>query len=82
MLGLSLGAWLRLGAIVVAVGFLIYSHTRAYQAGRLAEQAAFLEQINQENEDAGNEAERWRTDYRRCVDAGGVYDFETGTCVD
>lgn len=48
--------------------------------GQKAAQADILKQINQENEHAGNEAERWRSDYRRCVDAGGLYDFEAGSC--
>ena len=80
MFGFALGTWLKLGAAVAVLGLLTWSHTAAYQAGRSAEQAAFVERINQENEDAGNSAEDWRGQYRRCVDAGGVFDFETGAC--
>jgi hypothetical protein len=65
---------------VLVLTLLTYSHHKAYQAGRAMEQAAFLNRINQENEHAGNEAERWRADYRRCVNAGGLYQFDTSTC--
>jgi len=47
---------------------------------RTAEQAAFIQQINRENSNAGNTAEDWRAEFRRCTGAGGVYDFETGAC--
>lgn len=66
--------------IVVALGLLTFSHRFAYQAGRQVEQAAFLDRINKENEDAGNSAEDWRAQYRRCVDAGRLFDFEAGSC--
>lgn len=66
--------------IVAAVALLTFSHRFAYQAGRQVEQAAFLDRINKENEDAGNSAEDWRAQYRRCVDAGGLFDFEAGSC--
>lgn len=66
--------------IVVALGLLTFSHRFAYQSGRQVEQAAFLDRINKENEDAGNSAEDWRAQYRRCVDAGRLFDFEAGSC--
>lgn len=74
------GTWIRLGLAAAALAGLGFSHWKAYSVGRAAEQAAFLERINQENDNAGNAAEDWRAEYRRCVGAGGVYDFETGTC--
>ncbi|UUP19486.1 hypothetical protein [Nitratireductor thuwali] len=82
MLGLGIGAWLRIGAVLAVLGGLAWSHHSAYQAGRTAEQAAFMAKLNQENEDAGKAAEDWRARYRRCVDGGGLYSFETGTCDD
>jgi len=66
--------------IVIALSLLTFSHRFAYQAGRQVEQAAFLDRINKENDDAGNSAEDWRGQYRRCVDTGGLFDFETGSC--
>ncbi|EKF17048.1 hypothetical protein [Nitratireductor pacificus] len=80
MFGLSIGAWLRAGAAVAVLGALTWSHLAVYRAGRSAEQAAFAEKINQQNEEAGNAAEDWRARYRRCVDTGGLFDHETGTC--
>lgn len=68
-----------MGAVALG-GALTLSHCKAYQAGRTAEQAAFAAKINQQNEEAGNAAEDWRTAFRRCVDGGGVFDFEAGTC--
>ena len=76
----GLGTWIKLGAGLAVVAALAWSHSAAYRAGRSAEQAAFVERINQENEYAGNSAEDWRSQYRRCVDAGGLFDFETGAC--
>lgn len=69
-----------LGAAAALLAALTASHTFAYRAGRSAEQAEIARHINQENENAGEAAEDWRARLRRCVDAGGVYDFETGAC--
>jgi hypothetical protein len=69
-----------LGAGAAALVLLAWSHTAAYRAGRTYEQAAFAAKITKENDNAGNVAEKWRTDLRRCSDAGGVFDFETGAC--
>jgi hypothetical protein len=49
--------------------------------GRAIERAAIMDFVNRRNEEAGNAAEGWRGEYRRCVDAGGVFDFEAGACV-
>ncbi|WP_166163064.1 hypothetical protein [Chelativorans oligotrophicus] len=76
----GLGTWIQIGIVLAVMSGLAWSHSAAYRAGRSAEQAAFVERINQENEDAGNSAEDWRSQYRRCVDAGGLFDFETGAC--
>jgi len=76
----SLRVWGALAGVVAVVGALTFSHRFAYQAGRSVEQASFLERINKENEDAGSSAEDWRTQYRRCVDAGRLFNFEAGTC--
>lgn len=72
--------YLMIGAAVAALGLLTYSHVKAYKAGRAAEQAAFAERINEENENAGNNAEEWRAELRRCTLSGGVFNFETGSC--
>lgn len=72
--------YLIIGAGVAVLGLLAFSHVKAYQAGRTAEQAAVAAQINQENEHAGNTAEDWRARLRRCVDAGRVFSFESGSC--
>lgn len=80
MFSLSLGAWLRIGAVLAVIGALAWSHTHAYRAGRQAEQVKFVQKINEENENAGNAAEDWRARYRRCAERGGLYDFETGAC--
>lgn len=76
----SLRLWGALAGVVAVMGALTLSHRFAYQAGRSVEQAAFLDRINQENEDAGSSAEDWRARYRRCAERGGLYDFETGAC--
>ncbi len=80
MFGFSIGAWLRVGAVVAALGALALSHLWAYRAGGSAEQAAFAQWINQQNEDAGNAAEDWRARYRDCVERGGVFKYETSAC--
>lgn len=36
MLGISLGTWLRIGAALVALGLLAWSHSAAYRAGASA----------------------------------------------
>ncbi len=36
MLNLSLGAWLRIGAVLAVISALAWSHTHAYQSGRSA----------------------------------------------
>ncbi len=66
-------------AVAIVVG-LSLSHAAAYRAGKLAGQTSVADHINQENDNAGNTAEKWRGDLRRCLDAGGVFDFEIGAC--
>lgn len=80
MLGLAFGTWVRIGIGAALIAALVWSHATAYKAGRAVEQAAFLEQIRQENEHAGKAAEDWRSVYRMCVERGGLFDFEDGTC--
>lgn len=36
--------------------------------------------IERQNHEAGNAADDARLDRHRCVDAGGVYHFDTGKC--
>lgn len=73
-------AWLCLIAAtaVMAAGGGGYLWGRA--DGRAIEQSAFAEQIRKSNEEAGDAAETWRADFRRCNDAGGLFNFETGAC--
>lgn len=76
----SSSAGMAMAGIVIALGLLTVPHRFACQAGRRVGQAAFLERINKENENAGNSAEDRRGQYRRCVEAGGLFDFEAGAC--
>ncbi|MVA98832.1 hypothetical protein GN330_16415 [Nitratireductor sp. CAU 1489] len=74
------GTWVKIGVGLAVLAGLAWSHTAAYRAGRTAEQARIVERITQENDDAAENAEDWRTEYRRCVASGGLYDFESGSC--
>lgn len=76
----GIGAWIKIIAGLAVLAGLAWSHTAAYRAGRSAEQAKFIERINQENDDAAENAEDWRAEYRRCVASGGMYNFESGSC--
>ncbi|PSM18206.1 hypothetical protein [Nitratireductor sp. StC3] len=76
----GLGTWIKIIAGLAVLAGLAWSHSAAYRAGRSAEQARIVERINQENDDAAENAEDWRGKLRRCIDAGGVFDFETGSC--
>jgi hypothetical protein len=67
-------------AALAVVGMLTWSHTAAYRYGRSTEQARLASQITKENDNAGKAAETWRAELRRCTAAGGLFDFETGTC--
>lgn len=70
-----------LGAAAVALaGSLTWSHMAAYRYGRSIEQASFAAKINLENGNAGRAAEEWRAEFRRCVGAGRVFNFEAGAC--
>ncbi|PSJ55749.1 hypothetical protein [Pseudaminobacter soli (ex Li et al. 2025)] len=68
------------GAAVAAVLLLTFTHWQAYRTGRSIEQVKFIQKINLENTNAGNAAEKWRGDLRRCNDASGLFDFATGSC--
>ncbi len=68
------------GALIAAVVLSGGSYIKGRMDGRAIEQAAVINQIKQENTNAGNNAEEWRADFRRCADAGGLYNFETGAC--
>lgn len=69
-----------IGAAMALVAALIGSHTFAYQAGKTAGSTEVIEEINDANDEAGDVAEEHRARLRQCVAAGGVYDFENGTC--
>lgn len=73
-------AWLCVVAVAAigAAGGWGYLWGRA--DGRAIEQSAFAERIRKSNEEAGDAAETWRADFRRCNDAGGLFDFEAGSC--
>lgn len=77
---MSLKAYVLAAAAVAVVGGLTASHLWVYRAGRAAEQAAVVARIEKENDNAGRNAEDWRARLRRCLDADGVFDFETGRC--
>lgn len=72
--------YLLIGAGIALLAVLAWSHTAAYRSGQRVGQASVIEKLNQENDNAGQDAEKWRGDLRRCNDAGGVFDFEFGTC--
>jgi len=48
--------------------------------GRALGERAIIKQIEKDNADAGNKAEDFRSAFRRCLDGGGLFDFETGSC--
>lgn len=73
---------LKMGASALIAGLVAFylGHAIGKSTGRAIEQAAFAKKINEENDNAGNAAEKWRADLRRCNAAGGVFDYETGSC--
>ncbi|WP_432288751.1 hypothetical protein SLT36_30075 (plasmid) [Aminobacter sp. BA135] len=73
-------AYLLAVAAVAVIAALGWSHTAAFRYGRSTEQVRFAAEITKENDNAGRAAENWRAEFRRCADAGGVFDFERGTC--
>lgn len=75
-------AYLLAGTAVALIAALTWSHTAAFRYGRLTEQARFAAEITKENDNAGKAAERWRAELRRCNAAGGLFNFETGACID
>lgn len=72
----ALTAWLTAGALALAC--IAYIKGCA-DGGRLGE-ATSAANINRKNEEAGDAAEKRRSDHRSCVDAGRVFDFVKGTC--
>ncbi|TIT48452.1 MAG: hypothetical protein E5W72_17980 [Mesorhizobium sp.] len=72
--------YLLAGAGLAALALITFSHVKAYQAGRTTEQAAIVAKLNQENDNAGNSAEKWRAALRACDAAGRLFDYEAGTC--
>ncbi|WP_162230651.1 hypothetical protein [Nitratireductor soli] len=64
--------------LYVAAAALVYR--MVYSDGRSDGRAEMANKINQDNEEAGDAAEKRRADLRRCVGAGGVFNFETGAC--
>jgi len=69
-------------AVVAAISLLGWLLWRAYSAGTEHGAGTIVKQINRDNENAANSAEKGRDSYRRCVGAGRVYDYEHGTCHD
>ncbi|MGF7005783.1 hypothetical protein [Aminobacter sp. BE322] len=67
-------------AAALVAAALTWSHVAAYRYGRSIEQARFAARITKENDNAGNAAEKWRSELRRCTAFGGLFDFETGAC--
>jgi len=74
--------WLKIGAGAIAGALLAAGplYLIGKHDGRAVEQAAIVKRIEKENADAGTAAENWRAEYRRCADAGRLFDFETGAC--
>lgn len=69
-----------MGAAAAAVIAIAAAYGLGHSAGSDAAQTDFVKRIEKENHDAGQNAEKWRDDFRKCVAAGRVYDFETGAC--
>lgn len=76
----GLGTWIKIGAGLAVLAGLAWSHNAAYRAGRSAEQAKIIERITQENDNAAENAEEWRSELRRCVASGRLFDHGTGSC--
>lgn len=72
--------YLLAGAAAIAAGLLVFSHVETYRAGKAVAQAAIVARLIKENTNAGNVAEDWRATLRRCNGAGGMFDFEAGSC--
>ena len=69
-----------IGAVLAGIAaFGLYTNA-VYQAGKTAGSTEVIEEINDANDEAGDVAEEHRARLRQCVAAGGVYDFENGTC--
>ncbi len=77
---LLLNPWVLLAGVVAITGAVGGAYFKGRADGRALEQAAIVQQINRENREAGDAAEKWRHDLRRCNDAGGVFSFDTGAC--
>ncbi len=68
--------WGGLAVALVVVGMSAYALHAVYRYGRQVEQIEIMKAL----EKAGKNAEKNRSDYRKCVDTGGLYNFETNHC--
>ena len=76
MFGLSLGAWLRVGAVLGALGGLALSHIWAYRSGAQSERVSRLQadvDAYQKREGIDHEVDGMER-YRVCIDLGGLPD--------
>jgi hypothetical protein len=64
-------------AVLAAVG-IIYLAGRAH--GALEAERRIIDEIADQNEEAGHDAEACRDRYRQCAAAGGLFDFADCTC--
>lgn len=81
MLGLGIGAWLRIGAVLAVLGGLAWSHTWMYRAGVQSERRAALERsvdlLRERN--ATDETVRNMDTAELCAALGGRLS-DDGTC--
>ncbi|HRQ13030.1 MAG TPA: hypothetical protein PK205_06970 [Promineifilum sp.] len=67
-------------AIGAAVSVLVVTHYQAYKIGQRIAAVEFAKALTNDNAKASQNAEDWRGAYRRCVERGGLYDFERNRC--
>ena len=81
MFGLAIGTWIRIGAVLVVIGLLAWSHTAIYRAGANSERRAALERsvdlLRERN--ATDETIRNMDDADLCRALGGRVSND-GTC--
>lgn len=65
-----------IAAIACVVFAALVAFTMTFELGRDAANS----KINQQNQEAGDEADRASSVFERCIDGGGVFDFATGQC--
>lgn len=76
MFGFSIGAWLRIGAVVAIIGALTWSHALTYRSGAQSERVSRLKadvEAYSKREGIEHEVDDMER-YRVCLDLGGLPD--------